>query len=122
MTPAQSGWPAHTTVAMVGLLDPVADASDGPWVFLVDDDADVRRAVARLLRARGFAVATYPSAEAFLERPPRSDRPCCLVMDLRLPGLCGLDLHDRLGSMGIHIPVVFVSGCADVPSSVRAMK
>jgi FixJ family two-component response regulator len=91
-------------------------------VFVVDDEAGVRRALARLLGAHGFEVMTYASAEKLLEAPPGCDRPCCLVVDLRLPGLGGLELHDRLAQMGIGIPAIFVSGFADVPSSVKAMK
>jgi FixJ family two-component response regulator len=120
--PPHAGWSAPVSATLLRPLGAITDAAGGGCVFVVDDDAGVRRALARLLRSRGFEVTTHPSAENLLENPPRGDRPCCLVVDLRLPGLGGLELHDRLARMGVSIPAVFVSGYADVPTSVQAMK
>ncbi|WP_437319761.1 response regulator transcription factor [Sorangium sp. So ce385] len=93
----------------------------GPTVFVVDDDPSVLRALERLLRSAGYAVEGYASPEAFLERAP-SERPGCVVVDLRMPGLGGLELQDELARRGCPLPVVFLTGHGDVSSSVRAMK
>ena len=90
-------------------------------VFVVDDDASVREALASLLRSVGFAVETFASARAFLARPP-SDLPGCLVLDVRLPDLNGLDLQQRMAELNREMPIVFITGHGDVPTSVRAMK
>jgi FixJ family two-component response regulator len=95
--------------------------SDTPIVLVVDDDDSIRRAFARLLAAAGYAVETFPSAAALLEREP-VERPACLVLDIRMSGLSGLDLQDLLRSTGKERATVFVSAHGDVPSSVRAMK
>jgi len=93
----------------------------GPVVFLVDDDPSVRKAIARLLRAAGLAVSTCASAQEYLEhRDP--DVPGCLVLDLAMPGLSGLDLQQALAARGEAPPIIFLSGHADVPASVQAMK
>jgi FixJ family two-component response regulator len=93
----------------------------GGRVYLVDDDASVRRALTRLLRAAGIDVVSYPSAVALLTELS-VDQPSCVVADLRMPGLTGLDLQDELRRRGLDLPLLFISGHADVPSSVRAMK
>jgi FixJ family two-component response regulator len=90
-------------------------------VFVVDDDASMRRSLERLLRSFGYTVEGYASAAAFLARSPATGI-ACLVLDLRMPGMDGLDLQGRLAARGDDLPVVFVSGHGDVPSSVRAMK
>jgi len=90
-------------------------------VFVVDDDMSVREALGALLRSVGFAVETFASAQAFLARPP-SDLPGCLVLDVGLPDLSGLDLQQRMADMKMQIPIVFITGLGDVPTSVRAMK
>ena len=90
-------------------------------VFVVDDDASVREALASLLRSVGFGVETFASAREFLARPP-SDMPGCLVLDVRLPDLNGLDLQQRMAELNRDIPIVFITGHGDVPTSVRAMK
>ena len=90
-------------------------------VLLVDDDAGVRRALTRVLRAGGLKVESFESAaEVLLAVDTRE--PCCVVADLRMPGLTGLDLQDELARRGLEVPLLFVSGRADVTSSVRAMK
>jgi Response regulator len=90
-------------------------------VFVVDDDPSVRRGLERLLRMAGHRVESFASAREFLERPEH-DGPRCLVLDVRMPGQSGLDLHDRLVASGRDIPVIFITGHADVPMAVRAMK
>lgn len=92
-----------------------------PTVFVVDDDPSYRRAVARLLRASGFAVAVFASGRELLDAVDRSSAGCVLT-DLRMPEIDGLRLQDALRSAGCPLPCVFVSGAADVPSSVRAMR
>jgi len=90
-------------------------------VFVVDDDASVREALGSLIRSAGFSVRTSASAPEFLASP-RPDVPSCLVLDVRLPGLSGLDLQKRMAEVDIEIPIVFITGHGDVPTSVRAMK
>lgn len=90
-------------------------------VFVVDDNAPVREAVTSLLKSVGLRVQTFGSAQEFLagERP---DAPACLVLDVRLPGLSGLDLQRELAEADIKIPIIFITGHGDIPMSVRAMK
>jgi RNA polymerase sigma factor (sigma-70 family) len=95
--------------------------SGEPAVFIVDDDDSVRRALQRLCRSIGLTVELFGSARQFLDRYDLS-RPGCLVLDVRMPGLSGLDLQDELNARGIAIPVVFITGHGDIPMSVRAMK
>lgn len=95
--------------------------SDGPIVYVVDDDASFRRAVSRLLRSTGLEVETLASAQEFLEHPI-VDRPSCLVLDVRMPGPSGMDLQTALQKAGRDIPIVFMTGHGDVSTSVRAMK
>ena len=90
-------------------------------VFVVDDDASMRDAISRLLNAVGLTVQTFASARAFLNRR-LPEVPGCLVLDVRLPGLSGLDLQREMVERGIHMPVVFITGHGDIPMSVQAMK
>lgn len=92
-----------------------------PVVFVVDDDASVRRSLARLLASAGYSVEAFASAREFLEREPPAG-PCCLLLDVRMPGLTGLDLQEALTGAGRRVPIIFVTGHADVPMSVKAMK
>jgi FixJ family two-component response regulator len=92
-----------------------------PVVFVVDDDASVREALSGLLRSAGWNVETFASAREFLERP-RAEVASCLVLDVRLPGLSGLDLQQRMAEFNIEIPIIFITGHGDVPTSVKAMK
>ena len=90
-------------------------------VYIVDDDPGVREALDGLLRSVGFAVQTFSSAQDFLcSRLP--DGPGCLVLDVRLPGLSGLDLQHELTVANVHTPIIFVTGHGDIPMTVRAMK
>jgi FixJ family two-component response regulator len=91
-------------------------------VFLVDDDAAVRRALARLLRGRGVSVSTFATAEEFLTTVSPLTAPACLVVDLFMPGLDGLALQQLMHEWGLDMPVVFISGWGDVGSGVQAMK
>ena len=90
-------------------------------VFVVDDDLAVRQGLERLLRAVGWNVETFASAQEFLAHR-RENIPSCLVLDVRLPGLSGLDLQKRILEANREIPIVFITGHKDVPTSVRAMK
>jgi FixJ family two-component response regulator len=92
-----------------------------PVVFVVDDDRAVREATRSLLASIGLQVQTFGTAQEFL-RAKRPDAPACLVLDVRLPGLSGLDLQRELVSAGSSIPIIFVTGHGDVPMSVQAMK
>ena len=92
-----------------------------PIVFVVDDDPSVRSSTERLVRSAGFEVKTFGSAAEFLETP-RPDAPACLVLDIRMPGRSGLDLQHELAGSGIQIPIIFVTGHANIPMTVRAMK
>ena len=90
-------------------------------VFVVDDDPSFRRSTERLLRTAGFTIQSFASAQEFLHNP-RPDVPACLVSDVRMPGLSGLDLQRELAKAGIMIPIIFVTGHGDIPTSVQAMK
>ena len=90
-------------------------------VFVVDDDPSVRSSLKFLLSSVGLQVESFESAETFLQRKP-PDAPCCLVLDVRLRGLSGLDFQHELAARNIRIPIVFVTGHGDIPMSVRAMK
>ena len=92
-----------------------------PIVFVVDDDPSMRTSTERLVRSLGFRVQTYASAREFLE-VERPEGPACLVLDVRLPGLSGLDLQRELNRSGVHLPIIFMTGHGDIPMTVRAMK
>ena len=96
------------------------NASDAT-VFVVDDDMAVRRSLARLLRSAGLNVETFPSAREFLDRLPSAPAGC-IVLDVRMPGMTGPELFDQMAGKGLSLPVVFLTGHGDVPTSVRAMK
>jgi FixJ family two-component response regulator len=90
-------------------------------VFVVDDDPSVRRALKRLIGSVGLQVELFGSAQEFM-RSKRPDAPSCLVLDIRLPGMSGLDFQLQLDQANIHIPIIFITGHGDIPMSVRAMK
>src|SRR6516165_2907387 len=92
-----------------------------PSIYVVDDDASVREATGSLIQSAGLNVETFASAQEFLASP-RSDRPSCLVLDVHLPGLSGLDLQQELAKAKVQIPIVFLTGHGDIPTSVRAIK
>jgi FixJ family two-component response regulator len=92
-----------------------------PTVFVIDDDASLRESMKTLFRSVDLGVEVFPSATQFLQsRLP--DAPCCLVLDVRLPGLSGLDFQTELAKANIHIPIIFLTGHGDIPMTVRAMK
>jgi RNA polymerase sigma factor (sigma-70 family) len=96
-------------------------AAAPPIVFVIDDDESMRRALERLLRSVGLQVETFSAASEFVGRA-LPDRPACVILDLRLPGQSGLDVQESLARAGREVPIIFISGYADVPSSVRALK
>jgi FixJ family two-component response regulator len=91
-------------------------------VFVVDDDASVRKALARLMASAGYAVETFASAREFLDRGHHQDTPGCVVLDISMPGLSGLDLQQELKRFTPPLPIIFITGHGDIPTSVRAMK
>ena len=99
----------------------VSDDEARPTVVVIDDDQNVRMALEGLLRSVGLRAELFASVSEFLDSN-RTDQPGCLVLDVRLPGRSGLDFHDDLVKAKVHLPVIFISGQADVPMSVRAMK
>jgi len=90
-------------------------------VYVVDDDDAVRNAVRLLFHTADLEVETFPSAAAFLERADLARR-CCLLLDIRMPGMTGTDLHDELRERGVRAPVIFITGHGDIPMAVEAMK
>ena len=96
-------------------------APAAPLVFVVDDDASVRKGLARLIKTAGYETEGFASVGEFLARRPY-DGPCCLVLDVRMPGLTGLDLQEALRAAGQRLAIVFITGFRDVPVSVKAMK
>jgi DNA-binding NtrC family response regulator len=94
---------------------------DNPFVYVVDDDRSIRESLSNLIRSVGLNVQTFASAQAFLASP-RPDAPSCLVLDVQLPGLNGLDLQRELARDGVQIPIIFITGHGDIPMTVRAMK
>ncbi len=93
-----------------------------PIVFVVDDDAGVRRALARLIGSAGYCVQACASAGEFLSCAHSSERAACLVLDMRLPDFSGLELQRRLNSAGAALPIIFITGHGDIPMTVAAMK
>jgi FixJ family two-component response regulator len=92
-----------------------------PTVFVVDDDDDVRVSIAELLRSVGLRAETFATAREFLGRE-RGDGPSCLVLDLQLPGMDGLDVQRELARSGDSMPIIFLTGHGDIPTTVKAMK
>jgi FixJ family two-component response regulator len=97
------------------------DPADRPIVLIVDDDTAMRAGIADLLRSVNIEASTFEStADVLANGIP--DRPCCLVLDVRLPGMSGLEFQDKLAELNVRCPIIFITGFADVPMSVRAMK
>ena len=95
--------------------------ANSPTVFVIDDDDLVRAAIQGMLKSVGLRPETFGAAQEFL-RSKRPDGPSCLVLDVRLPGVNGLDFQHELAGAGIRIPIIFITGHGDIPMSVRAMK
>jgi FixJ family two-component response regulator len=91
-------------------------------IHVVDDDDSFRAAIKRRLKLAGYDVATYPSAQQLLDRPPDEDEPGCILLDVRIPGLSGPELQGRLNELGSTLPIVFLTGHADTPTTVRTIK
>ncbi len=91
-------------------------------IHIVDDDASFRTAIERRLKKAGYAVATYPSAQQLLDRIPDESQPGCILLDVRIPDLNGPELQDRLTELGSTLPIVFLTGFVDVPTTVRTIK
>lgn len=100
---------------------PILDTADNKTVYVVDDDAAVRTALNRSLGMRGYSVVLCESAEQFLDRFTEIT-PCCLLLDVRMPGIGGLELQESLNKANVRVPVIFVTGHGDIPMSVRAIK
>jgi RNA polymerase sigma factor (sigma-70 family) len=92
------------------------------FVHVVDDDAAFRTAIERRLKKAGYGVATYPSAQHLLDRLPNESELGCVLLDVRIPGLSGPELQDRLSELGSTLPIVFLTGYADIQTTVRAIK
>lgn len=90
-------------------------------VFVIDDDPGVRTATQRLLKSVGLTAETFAAPQDFLKRP-RHDGPSCLILDVRLPGLSGLELQDKLIEASVNIPIIFITAHGDIPMTVKAMK
>jgi RNA polymerase sigma factor (sigma-70 family) len=98
-----------------------ANTSD-PLIYVLDDDSSVRTSLERLVRTVGLEVRSFSSAAEFLDHGRPEDRPFCLVVDVRMPGLSGLDLQESLSAAGWTAPIIFITGHGTVPMSVRAMR
>ena len=96
-------------------------SADIPTVFVVDDDANVRASIQGLLKSAGLCSECFETAEQFLQRKP-SKGPSCLILDVSLPGMSGLDFQQQLRNAGLQIPIIFVTGYGDIPMTVKAMK
>jgi DNA-binding NtrC family response regulator len=96
-------------------------STTGALAYVVDDDVSAREGVARLIRSAGVMTKTFASGEEFLASP-RPKMPSCLVLDLNLPGLSGLDLQQALAQSGVQVPIIFLSGHGDIPTTVRALR
>ena len=92
-----------------------------PIVFVIDDDAGMRTSIQGLLKSVGLRSEAFGTSQEFLRRK-RQDGPSCLVLDVKLPGINGLDFQRQLAASGLHIPIIFITGHGDIPMSVRAMK
>jgi FixJ family two-component response regulator len=90
-------------------------------VFVIDDDASIRKSLSRLLRSADYTVETFPSAEEFLRRE-HFDGVGCILLDVKMPGLSGMDLQEELSKADYHMPIIFITGHGNIPMSVRAMK
>ena len=110
-------------VARCYTIAPRAGVKELPgFVHVVDDDASFRKAIERQLKQAGYEVATYPSALHLLVNLPAESIPSCILLDVRIPGLDGPGLQNRLNELGSMLPIIFVTGNPDIPTTVRAIK
>jgi FixJ family two-component response regulator len=96
-------------------------SSDAPTVFIIDDDDRMRAAMQRLLKSVGLSTKSFATPQDFLQHKV-PDGPSCLILDVRLPGMSGLDVQHKLNEKGVHIPIIFITGHGDIPMTVKAMK
>jgi RNA polymerase sigma factor (sigma-70 family) len=96
-------------------------SAEAPEVFIIDDDAGVRTGMQRLLKSVGLKAEAFATPQDFLKRKMR-DGPSCLVLDVRLPGISGLEFQRKLKEAGVHIPIIFITAHGDIPMTVEAMK
>ncbi len=124
MTPLSSDSQQDSQSWRTGKADNSGTATGrpSPSVFIIDDDAAVRRALSRLIKSAGYRLNSFSSAREFLASECRSQSPACLVLDVRLPGLSGLDLQNELHKANANLPIVFITGHANIPMTVKAMK
>jgi FixJ family two-component response regulator len=115
---------AHQAVTsrMCGIKQEVAMAANLPTVFVVDDDAGARKSMQRLLKSAGYRTESFASADDFLSCWKENPAPGCVLLDIMMPGLGGLQLQQKLQSSEHRIPIIFITGYGDIPSSVAAMK
>ena len=99
----------------------IVSREEEPVVFIIDDDPSVREALADLLRSANLKVKTFVSAQEFLQQE-HPDTPGCIVLDVKLPGMSGLEFQRALMKLGVDLPIIFISGHGDIPMSVQAMK
>jgi FixJ family two-component response regulator len=104
------------------IRNPRSMSSHTHTVFLVDDDASVRRALTRLIKSAGHQVQAFSSAREFLDTVPQTAGPACLVLDIRMPGLSGIDLQRQLQATSHTLPIIFITGHGNIPLSVEVMK
>jgi FixJ family two-component response regulator len=97
-------------------------SSDQPTVLIVDDDPRMRAAMQRLLKTVGLHYESFATPQDFLQHKLPPDGPCCLVLDVRLPGMSGLDIQSKLIEAGVQVPIIFITGHGDIPMTVKAMK
>src|SRR5258705_1431927 len=110
-------------VALLDTLTPLSgDRAVQGFVHIVDDDASFRTAMERRLTKAGYEVATYATAQHLLDRLPSEDVPSCVLLDVRMPGLSGPELQSWLSELGSTLPVIFLSGYPDIPTTVLAIK
>ena len=95
---------------------------DRKFVHIVDDNATFRKTIERRLQQFGYEVFTYPSAQHLLDRLPSDNIPSCILLDVRLPGMSGPELQERLIEIGSTLPIIFLSGYSDIPTKVRTIK
>lgn len=110
---------------MPEIRKPQKQPNDKPVVFIIDDDASMRESLADLFLSMQFDAEAFETAAAFMAKFPdrsQADRPGCILLDVRLPGISGLDFQSQLEKSGIRLPVVFMTGFGDIPMTVRAMK
>lgn len=120
--PIDASWVGDLVATDAREVSGPSPAGESGCVFLVDDDPSVRRALVRLLRSQGLTALSFATAEAFLAEVLQDASPACLVVDLLMPGLGGLELQALMQERGFDMPIVFISGCGDLASGVQAMR